>query len=139
MSDDESKINELYKAIVENDWNALKSYRFTLWVNFLGPRTSYMEFRLHQVDDMEVFAIFGFKLLITGDQLLRFITAFEIARNVFIFKESAREGDWKKLVESVINGDRPRIMFDEQFRNKLGLPNSAADLDIYILSMTKYE
>jgi len=139
LDDEKSEIDELYRKIIEGDQSFLKKYRFTLWINLLGPRTSYREFRLHQVDDMEVFAIYGFKLLMTGDQLLRFIIAFEIARNVFIYRESANEEDWKKLIEMIIKDDKPRIILNEQFRNSLGLPNNVADLDIYILSITKFE
>ncbi len=139
MSTKKSEIDELYKKITEKDEDYLKKYRFTLWVNFLGPRTSYREFRLHQVDDMEVFAIFGFKLLINGDQLIRSMKAFEITRNLFVFKESANEEDWKKLVEMIINGKKPRIIFDSAFRRSLGLSDNLADLDIFVLSITKYE
>lgn len=139
MEHEKNEIDELYNKIIRGDQSVLKNYRFTLWINFLGPRTSYREFRLHQVDDVELFAIYGFKLLITGDQLLRYITAFEIARNVFIHRESASEEDWKKLIEMIVKNNKPRIIFNEQLRSSLGLPNNIADLDVYILSIMRFE
>jgi len=132
-------VEAIAKLFEMRNLEELKKYRFTLWIGFLGPKTSYREFRLHQVDDFEIFALFGFKLFIRGDELINSLAAFEISRNVFVTVDSSTIDDWKAWLEMVISDRRPRIIPRKSFRNELGLPNNLADLEIFVLSIVRFE
>lgn len=130
----------LVNALKNKDLEVLKTYRFVLWISFLGPKTSYREFRLYQVEeDFEVFALYGFKLLLNGDELINSISAFEVTRNIFVTVNSSIDDEWKSWLEMIINGKKPRVIFNETYRRRLGLPTNTTESEILILSIIKYD
>lgn len=139
MSSDLADTLEIAKALHASDLEKMRNYRFILWISILGPKTSYREFRLHHVDDFEIWSLFGFKLFLRGDELLEGLSAFEMSRNVFVSAKTANAEEWKSWVDSIIQNKKPRVILKETLRNSLALPNNMADVDILVLSIIKLE
>ncbi|MHA1590639.1 MAG: hypothetical protein ACTSVA_08610 [Candidatus Njordarchaeales archaeon] len=137
MSDEENKTNiakYLIEAFERKDEKKLREIRVVLWLNFLGPRSSFRELRLYEVsEDFSTFAIYGIRIEISAYTFLKNLVAIEIERGYFVNFDLIDDEIWNTFIKNVLNRQKPRVIMGESFKRNFGLPEVLSDLDIYVL------
>ncbi len=132
----EEEVKEIARAFVSNKEDVLDRVEFVLWIGFLGPRTSYRELRLYEIEpEFSAFAFHAFKLKIRGSTLRRHITAFETETGEFIEVDHLNEEMWVNFITDVKRKTRPRVILDDSFRKRFGLPSILSELEIFVLDI----
>ncbi|MHA1615804.1 MAG: hypothetical protein ACTSX9_00595 [Candidatus Njordarchaeales archaeon] len=129
-------IETLVNGFLKNDERILRETRVILWLNFFGPRASYRELRLYEIDEnFSTFAIYGARLEITGLTFLKNTVAVEIERGHFVERELLDKQLWHTFLKRVLNNEKPKVLMSNDFREKFGLPLTLSEIDIYVLSV----
>jgi len=131
-------IKELAKALYNFDKETLKQFRISIGCNFLGPKDAFRELRLIDVDEgLTVFGIHFVKLTLNGIEFRTHTTGIELTDNTYLSLDATDSEDWENLLKKVIAKKKPRVLLDDTFRKKYGLPATIAEQEIFILDFEK--
>lgn len=133
----EEAVNKLYEVFLGAERDKLRDVVVHLWIGFFGPREVYRELKLQYIDEKTaVFALYSIRLDVRGDYFTNHLTAVEVSERHYIDVDIISELDFKRFLDSAVKGEYPRVIVDDDFKERYGIPKHVPEYEIRVVGFT---